>query len=96
MKAEAIPYHQTKHFSQFILKYISGDTSLRALYNRTPSIESFKEQILEKKSQNFNRNALVTSLVDQYLGTINRSRKYFYCCYRSPVVHIYGTSVFFV
>lgn len=68
MKAEAIPYHQTKHFSQFILKYISGDTSLRALYNRTPSIESFKAQITEKKSQNFNRNALVTSLVDQYSG----------------------------
>ena len=68
MKAEAIPYHQTKHFSQFILKYISGDTSLRALYNRTPSVESFKAQISEKKSQNFNRNALVTSLVDQYSG----------------------------
>ena len=64
MKAEAIPYHQTKHFSQFILKYISGDTSLRALFNRTPSIESFKAQITEKKSQNFNRNALVSSLVD--------------------------------
>lgn len=68
MRLIEIPYHQTKSFSKFILDYISGGKSLAPFYNRFPTLDNFKQQILEKQKQPLNRKVLVAALNQQYSG----------------------------
>ena len=68
MRLIEIPYHQTKSFSKFLLDYISGDKSLAPFYNRFPTLDNFKQQILEKQKQPLNRKVLVAALNQQYSG----------------------------
>lgn len=65
-----IPYHSTGYFSEFICKYLDKDAEIESLYNRFPSIENFKDQIVEKEKSydNGNREVLVNVLTSQYEG----------------------------
>ena len=68
MPIEKIPFSQTNSFSGFFLDYIDQNKHLKPFYNRYPSIDSFKDQIAEKK-KNFNnsfRQVLSTTLEAQY------------------------------
>ncbi|UUV20750.1 bacillithiol biosynthesis cysteine-adding enzyme BshC [Paenimyroides aestuarii] len=63
-----IPYEQTGYFSKLMIDYLGKNNQLSSLYNRFPSIENFKDQILEKQT-NFssaNREILAESLQNQY------------------------------
>ena len=68
MRLIEIPYYQTKSFSKFILDYVSGGKSLAPFYNRFPTLDNFKLQILEKQKQPLNRKVLVATLNQQYSG----------------------------
>ena len=58
-------YESTFNFSKLILDYLSGDRKLDPFFNRTPSIDSFKQQILEKSRHVIDRGLLVSELKEQ-------------------------------
>ncbi len=68
MKLEKIALSDTHAFNSFFLDYIAQKPSLKPFYNRPAVIDSFGDQIKEKK-QSFsqaNRDTLVAALLDQY------------------------------
>lgn len=68
MHLQKIPFRSTHAFSEFFLKYIEADESLKPFYNRFPSVESFAGQ-LQEKSKSFpasHRDVLVKALQRQY------------------------------
>ena len=68
MPNDCITYQDSGYFSKLIVDYLDQKPELEKLYHRYPSIENFKEQIAEKRS-NFspeNRHILVDELLKQY------------------------------
>jgi bacillithiol biosynthesis cysteine-adding enzyme BshC len=75
MDIDCLPLEKTGYFSKLICDYIAADSNLRPLYNRFPDIESFKQQI-EEKRKHFtieHRNVLYNSMLNQYKNT-NQSK----------------------
>lgn len=74
MPTDCISYQDSGYFTPLMNDYLDQKENLQSLYNRFPTLENFKEQVLEKGS-NFdvnNRNVLVSALKEQY-QTINTS-----------------------
>jgi len=68
MANDCITYQNSGYFSKLIIDYLDEKSELKPLYNRTPKIENFLEQ-MEEKGNNFpfeNRQILVTVLEKQY------------------------------
>ena len=68
MPTDCIPFRDTNYFSSLICDYLEGSKPLEAFYNRFPSLENFKGQIVEKQ-KSFSaesRTVLVSSLKAQY------------------------------
>jgi bacillithiol biosynthesis cysteine-adding enzyme BshC len=68
MPTDYIAFRDTGFFSDFICDYLEQKPELNALYNRFPSLESFKAQI-EEKSKSFNsdsRRVLSNEILKQY------------------------------
>jgi len=66
--ADCLSFRSTGYFSDLISDYIEQNQDLKPFYNRFPSIESFKDQILEKQKgyDDDNRKVLVEVLKEQY------------------------------
>ena len=66
MKAEKIPFCDTRAFSPLFLDYIEEKKTLQPFYNRFPRPENFIEQIRDKKFSQADRENLVAQLRLQY------------------------------
>jgi bacillithiol synthase len=68
MHVKKIPLADTRAFSPFFLDYIAQKGTLSQFYHRFPSIENFKDQIVEKSKQfsGEQRQVLVNALRKQY------------------------------
>lgn len=66
MPIQSYPLQRVPGFSKLLLDYLAGKPELKALYGSTPTLESFRAQIEQKKS--VNRQVLVEVLTDQYQG----------------------------
>jgi bacillithiol synthase len=66
MPIQSYPLQRVPGFSKLLLDYLAGKPELKALYGATPTLESFRAQIEQKKS--VNRQVLVEVLTDQYQG----------------------------
>lgn len=70
MRQTSIPFQDTGYFSNLICDYLNQKETLKPFYNRFPSIENFRAQILEKQaSATFSesqRTVLVDALKEQY------------------------------
>ncbi len=67
MPTDCISYQSSGYFTPIINDYLEQKESLQPFYNRFPTLENFKAQLLEK--QNFpiqNRETLVNVLKEQY------------------------------
>jgi len=66
--ADCLSFRDTGFFSNLIVDYIEGKKKLKPFYNRFPSLDSFEDQIDEKKLNynQENRAALVEVLNSQY------------------------------
>ncbi|MGY0391992.1 bacillithiol biosynthesis cysteine-adding enzyme BshC [Bizionia sp. KMM 8389] len=71
MPTDCIPFRETNYFSELICDYLDEKESLRPFYNRFPTLENFKAQIVEKQLayKKNTRSVLVSSLKDQYQNT---------------------------
>lgn len=70
MPTDCISYQNSGYFSPLMNDYLDQKNNLSSLYNRFPTLENYKEQILEKQA-NFNetsRKTLVSILQKQYLN----------------------------
>ncbi|WP_338645539.1 bacillithiol biosynthesis cysteine-adding enzyme BshC [Flavobacterium sp. KS-LB2] len=70
MPTDCISYQNSGYFSPLMNDYLDKKNNLSSLYNRFPTLENYKEQILEKQA-NFNetsRKTLVSILQKQYLN----------------------------
>jgi bacillithiol biosynthesis cysteine-adding enzyme BshC len=70
MPTDCISYQNSGYFSPLMNDYLDQKNNLSSLYNRFPTLENCKEQILEKQA-NFNetsRKTLVSILQKQYLN----------------------------
>lgn len=70
MPSDCISYQSSGYFTPLIVDYLNQKESLKALYNRFPTLENFKLQI-EEKQANYNpdiRKVLVSELEKQYKG----------------------------
>lgn len=68
MPSDCITFQNSGYFSKIIIDYLNQEKVLQPLYNRFPTLESFKDQIEEKQS-NFSsktRHILVDVLKSQY------------------------------
>jgi len=68
MPTDCISYQNSGYFTPLMNDYLDQKENLQSLYNRFPTLENFKEQILEKQD-NFsieNRKVLVSALREQY------------------------------
>src|SRR5262245_23315913 len=65
---QKISLRNTHAFTEFFLKYIEQDPSLRPFYSRFPQPENFEGQLKEKAAQFSadSRKVLVDALQDQY------------------------------
>ena len=71
MPTDCISYQNSGYFSALINDYLDQKPNLKPLYNRFPTLENFKAQIIEKEG-NFNpthRKELVAVLQNQYSST---------------------------
>ncbi len=66
MKQESISFQSTNSFSKIVLDYLSNEPKLESFFNRKPDLESFSNQILEKKFSIESRKVLVSALKKQY------------------------------
>lgn len=68
MPTDCINYQNSGYFSTLINDYLDKKNILESLYNRFPNLESFEEQIAEKKTNydSKNRVILVSVLQQQY------------------------------
>ncbi|WP_293895665.1 bacillithiol biosynthesis cysteine-adding enzyme BshC [Flavobacterium sp.] len=70
MPTDCISYQKSGYFSKLIVDYLDEKPELKSLYNRFPTLENFKSQLVEK-AQNYpleNRKNLVAALENQYKG----------------------------
>ena len=78
MPTNVISYKKSGYFSKLIVDYLEEKPELKALYNRFPALENFKDQIAEKQN-NYpiaNRLKLVAALENQYKNsTISNATK---------------------
>lgn len=68
MPTDCISYQNSGYFTPLMNDYLDQKENLQSLYHRFPTLENFKEQVLEKQ-KNFpseNRNILVSVLEKQY------------------------------
>ena len=70
MQLEGIPFRETGYFSELISDYLDEADALQPFYNRFPSLDSFKQQLLEKRDSfsDESRATLVNALTQQYKG----------------------------
>lgn len=76
MPSDCITYQSSGYFTPLIVDYLNQKDTLKPLYNRFPTLESFKAQ-LEEKQKNYDhtfRSKLADELELQYKG-INASDK---------------------
>ncbi|MGB3946803.1 MAG: bacillithiol biosynthesis cysteine-adding enzyme BshC [Bacteroidia bacterium] len=66
LKKSEIELAQTAQFSNLMLNYITGDSSIRSLYTYMPDIDSFENAIKDKSKEQINRELLVDVLSAQY------------------------------
>ncbi|MEY3646967.1 MAG: hypothetical protein RL127_1675 [Bacteroidota bacterium] len=66
MPIQSYPLQRVPGFSKLLLDYLAGKPELKPLYGATPTLESFRAQIDQKKS--VNRKLLAEVLADQYQG----------------------------
>lgn len=66
MPTQSFPLQRVPGFSKLLLDYLAGKPELNPFYGATPTLESFRAQIDQKKS--VNRQTLVEVLTDQYQG----------------------------
>ena len=64
MPIQSYPLQRVPGFSKLLLDYLAGKPELKPLYGETPTLESFRAQIDQKKS--INRQVLVDVLTEQY------------------------------
>lgn len=68
MPSDCMTFQNSGYFSKIMIDYLNREKALQPLYNRFPTMESFKQQI-EEKQHNFNnatRAVLVKELKTQY------------------------------
>ncbi|WP_306352934.1 bacillithiol biosynthesis cysteine-adding enzyme BshC [Flavobacterium sp. '19STA2R22 D10 B1'] len=68
MPSDCISYQESGYFTPLMNDYLDQKPNIQSLYNRFPSLENFKEQIIEKQ-QNYPvsfRGVLVSALQKQY------------------------------
>ncbi len=68
MELQKISLTETNAFTPFFLDYIQPNQQLTNFYNRSPKLESFKDQIKDKSNSfsQHNREVLVKTLQEQY------------------------------
>lgn len=66
MQKTSIPFSQTNYFSNLIVDYFSGASSLKKYYKYPPTLSSFQQIIEERKKNPVNRKVLVEELQKQY------------------------------
>ncbi len=68
MPTDCISFRETGYFSSLICDYLEEKETLKPFYNRFPSLENFKDQIVEKQASYTlqSRQVLVTALKSQY------------------------------
>lgn len=71
MPSHCIPFRNTNYFSPLICDYLDEKPTLKPFYNRFPKLNSFQEQMVEKKASfsKKSREVLVASLIEQYKNT---------------------------
>lgn len=68
MKQEKIALGETGKFSPIFLDYLNGKHELKEFYNASPEVESFGAQLKSRSFPKGHRQALVTTLKEQYEG----------------------------
>lgn len=68
MLSDCITFQNSGYFSKTMIDYLNQEKTLQPLYNRYPTMESFKQQIQEKQHSfnNKTREVLVKELKTQY------------------------------
>ena len=67
MSIQKIPYRDTGYFTALICDYLEGSATVKPFYGREPKLESFEQQIDEKKAfSQMQRERLATALRSQY------------------------------
>lgn len=68
MLSDCITFQNSGYFSKTMIDYLNQEKALQPLYNRYPTMESFKQQIQEKQHSfnNKTREVLVKELKTQY------------------------------
>ncbi len=61
-----IALSSTTNFSKLLLNYIASDKTLGEFYSYNPSLEGFKDILINNKSQTYNRELLVDVMKKQY------------------------------
>ena len=77
MVIKEINYKETSYFSSLFCDYINNEPKLKSFYNLYPSIDNFKKQIDQKKSEYKakNREILYDVIKQQYKG-VNCSNEF--------------------
>ena len=77
MVVKEINYNETSYFSPLFCDYINNEPKLKSFYNLYPSIDNFKKQIDQKKSEykDKNREILYDVIKQQYKG-VNCSNEF--------------------
>lgn len=71
MPTDCISYQNSGYFSTLINDYLDKKNILQSLYNRFPNLESFEEQITEKKNNyNYKNRAVLVSVLQQQYSKI--------------------------
>lgn len=70
MPSDCISYQTSGYFTKLIQDYLDQKPELKLLYNRFPTVENFKKQLIEKAASfdNDNRLPLVKALERQYIN----------------------------
>ena len=70
-KKSEIPLAETGYFSKLMLDYVNGNETIKKLYTYLPDIESFRQAIKDKSTENLNRDILAGVLKEQYSSIAN-------------------------
>ncbi len=65
MKATYIDYHETRSFSEGLIRYLNNETELKSFQSYRPNLQGFNDLMASKKN-NSNREVLVEVLREQY------------------------------
>ncbi|HJN54341.1 MAG TPA: bacillithiol biosynthesis BshC, partial [Flavobacteriaceae bacterium] len=77
MVVKEINYNETSYFSSLFCDYTNNEKKLKSFYNLYPSIDNFKKQIDQKKSEYSDKNRkILYNVIKQQYKELNCSNEF--------------------